>query len=435
MSGPNPLRTLLALRRHRGASSESIRVFRERHLRRLVRHAYDRVPYYHRLFDSARIAPADIRTAADLRDVPVTTRAMIQELPPEEIVARGIDPEKLMRSASAGSTGEPVTVRRTWLESRLLATLRVRGFKELGLRRDDRVVTVKTLSTENRPDQTLVGRALGTLRRAQWGVVDSSQSSAAILSQLGALGTTVLGGYPAHLSVIASDVGPERARSLGLRFVVSGGEVLTSDQREQIEETFGVPLRDTYASIEFDLLASECPSGFGYHVSDDGLVLDVVRDGVTVSDGEQGEVVGTCLHSYAMPFIRYAQGDVVCRGEDQCACGSPFSTIREIQGRVIEFFVLPDGTRVHPYEVFVPIRLCSPWIRRFQATQYAMDHVVFRVLPEGRPSEEQLLVVRAMFAEHFGPAVRFDLELVEGFGLSSSGKFQTYRCHVEAPSS
>ena len=48
--------------------------------------------------------------------------------------------------------------------------------------------------------------------------------------------------------------------------------------------------------------------------------------------------------SFAMPLIRYRLGDVATRGPDRCTSGAPFSTIRGIQGRMHDWFVLPgDG--------------------------------------------------------------------------------------------
>jgi phenylacetate-CoA ligase len=189
---------------------------------------------------------------------------------------------------------------------------------------------------------------------------------------------------------------------------------------------------DTYGSREFDLLAHECPRAGGYHVADDGLILEVVRDGHAVGAGERGEVVGTCLHAYAMPFIRYAAGDLVTKGTALCPCGQPFSTIREIAGRMIDAFPLPDGRIVHPYGVFIPIRVRAPWIRHFQVTQTRLDHVYMRVVAASPPDAEALALVRAMAAAALGPTVRFELELVPEIASEPSGKFRMYRSLVRS---
>jgi phenylacetate-CoA ligase len=118
--------------------------------------------------------------------------------------------------------------------------------------------------------------------------------------------------------------------------------------RELIEEAFGAPIYDTYASIEFNLLAWQCRQTGGLHTCDDGVVMEIMDGARAVREGEEGEVVGTDLHSYAMPMIRYRLGDIATKGRSPCPCGQPFSTIRSIRGRTIDCFTLPDGRVMHP---------------------------------------------------------------------------------------
>jgi phenylacetate-coenzyme A ligase PaaK-like adenylate-forming protein len=54
-----------------------------RRLSQLVNHAYQRVPYYRKLFQRNRIAPDDVTSPDDLRRIPLTSRSDIQNLPLE----------------------------------------------------------------------------------------------------------------------------------------------------------------------------------------------------------------------------------------------------------------------------------------------------------------------------------------------------------------
>ncbi len=429
---PKPLRTLIALRSH-GRRREAIDRFREERLRSVLRHAYERVPYYRSLFDGAGIRPEDIASPADLRHVPITTRDTLQQLGAEEIVARGVDPSRLLASSSSGSSGRPITIRRTWAEARLLATIRVRAFRDFGLRSRDTVVGVRTPSVTKHADLGLASRVLATLRRDRWQVVDSGLPAEAIVDRVAALGADVLNGYPGQLALLTTEVDPARLRALGLRFVTAGGEVLYPSQRDQIADAFGVPLYETYASTEFDVLGAQCPHAKSQdgerilHVMDDGVLLDLEGE---EADDPSGEVVGTCLHSYAMPLIRYAQGDVALRG-GACGCGRAWSTLRTVQGRMLDFFVTPDGAWIHPYEIFVPIRERCPWIRRFQAIQRTASDVTLRVEAARPPTPEEVATARAVFAERFSPRSELTVELVTRFD-AGPGKFQQYRSLVRS---
>jgi phenylacetate-CoA ligase len=431
-AAPNPLGTLKAIRHHPHASKEDLVRFQSARLRRLIRHAYERVPYYRRLFDEHGISPEAIRAPSDLALVPVTTRKTLQSLSAEEIVARGVNPARLTLHSTSGSAGRPIQIRRSWVEDRLLAAIRIRAMRSFGLTSSDEVAIVKTVLGHHAAGAGVLQYLLRTLRKDRWKSVDCMLAPEALARRLHELRPTVVTGYPGHLARLAQTVDQSVLRALRLRFICTGGEVLTGVQRSRIAEAFGAPVYDSYGSYEFDLLAWECPRTDGYHVSDDGMILEIVRDGRPAATGERGETVGTCLHSYAMPFIRYALGDFVERGPDSCPCGQPFSTIREIRGRMIDFFELPGGRLIHPYEVFIPIRERSPWMRQYQVTQRAADDILMRVVAESMPPEDALARVRTMAAAHFGPGVRFEVEVVSDIAPEPSGKFQTYRSLVRS---
>ena len=114
------------------------------------------------------------------------------------------------------------------------------------------------------------------------------------------------------------------------RVVIVGGEAATPAMRLRIRETFAAPLCETYASHECPLMAWECRHSGDLHTCDDGVLVEVLRDGRPAEPGERGEVVVTNLHAYAMPFIRYRIGDSGHPGAP-CGCGVPFATIGRIQ--------------------------------------------------------------------------------------------------------
>ena len=422
----NPVSTLYSMLRHPHGGREQLVVFQHERLRRLVEHAYRNVAYYRALFDRQRLKPQDIRTVADLAAVPLTSRTDLQDVPVSDLVARGIDPGCLITRASSGSSGRPFIVRRTWLEERLHGAFRLRALRSLGLRASDKHCYVMGPRSPQRQDHQLIQRILATLGIAQQMVVNGLQSPEEIVRALHRFRPTVVSGYPGVLARVAQTMSGEELRALRLRFVSTGGEVLTPLMRQQIGDGFSVPVYDTYGSIEFNLLAWECRVGGSYHVCDDGLIMEVLQDGIPVAEGERGEVVGTDLHSFAMPLIRYQLGDVVIKGSHTCACGQPFSTIRSIQGRILDYFHLPDGRMVHPYE-FPLGREKFPWIREFQMTQLVADHIVMRVVPFHRPSSSDLRALKDPVERLLGQDVTFEVELVSDIPREATGKYRVYR--------
>lgn len=411
-------------------SRDEVLAFQTRRLFRLVEHAYRSVPYYRRLFDRHGLRPGDVRELDDLAGIPVSARSDLQACLAEDLTA--VPPERLLAISTSGSSGRPLTIRRTARERRLLGALRMAAMREAGLRMQDRYATITAVRPRDPRDTK---RLLGTLQRA--GLYRSLRVSAlepleGIAHSLLEFQPHVLNGFPGVLSRLVPLIGG-RAGGLRARLVTPGGEVLTPSMRAQIAEGFGARVLDFYASHEFNLIASECPSTANYHVCDAGLIVEVVRDGRPVAQGERGEVVATALHSFAMPFLRYRLGDLVTRGPEACACGRPHATLRAIQGRMIDYFPLADGRLLHPYEITWALATeLGPWVRQYQLTQETEDRIVLRVVPVSDVPAERLKAVEQALGRLLGPRVRGLLTIVPEIELEPTGKFRVSRSRVRS---
>ena len=98
---------LFGIRSRPRRDPESVVRLRQERLRRVVLHAARNVPHYRRLFAEAKLDPREIRGVRDLALLPPSSRGTLQGVPLIERVARGVHPERLVRHATSGSTGEP----------------------------------------------------------------------------------------------------------------------------------------------------------------------------------------------------------------------------------------------------------------------------------------------------------------------------------------
>lgn len=407
---------------------EEIVALQQQQLRRLVTHAYKNVPYYRRLFDRQGIKPHDIRTVADLSAIPVTTKKDLQAVPIEDIVARGVDPRRLITRTTSGSSGEPFTIRRTWLETRLLQAFRIRAMRDFGLQITDKLVSVVLQRSPHPQEHSFPLRLLRTLGMYRMQTVNCLLPPTEIVQVLRQLRPQVLGGFAGILARIAQSVGETDRQMIRPRFVAVGGDVMTSLMRCQISNAFAAPVFDMYSSQEFILIAWECPETGEFHTCDDSVIVEVLKDGVSVTEGERGEVVGTNLYAFAMPLIRYRLGDLVTKGTDVCRCGKPFSTIRGIQGRMIDYFLLPNGRAVHPYEIVVPLlHEGEGWIGQYQLLQERENRLTLRIVPSAEPASSALNRVETMMTSILGPEIEARIILVPDIPLEPSGKFRVSR--------
>jgi phenylacetate-CoA ligase len=405
-------------------SRERVVARRDRLLRRIVAHAYERVPYYRRLLDGAGLRPDDVRSVDDLGRLPLTSRATIQALPVEDTLAAGCDPKRLLVRTTSGSTGAFLAIRRAPAEQLILSAFRWRALYALGLRPWDKVAVVG-LTTY--PDPGFVQAAIRLLGRFglfRTTIVDCRQEVGGVAAALAEARPDAVVGIPGAISQVCAALGREVVRP---KLVVTGGEVLTPLMRRQMAEAFGAPVRDIYGSHEFRVIAWECTKTGEYHTSDDTLAIEVLAADRPAAPGEAGELVATNLYARAMPFLRYRLGDVVVRGSERCPCGAPFATLRAVEGRMIDYLTLPDGRLLHPYTLSLEIPDRWPWIRRYQLLQERRDRVRLRVEAHAPPGPDVLAGVRARLTELLGPGVEVSVEVVDALGLDPNGKFRVTR--------
>jgi phenylacetate-CoA ligase len=183
-----------------------------------------------------------------------------------------------------------------------------------------------------------------------------------------------------------------------------------------------------YDCHECNLIAWECPSGHGLHCNEDVAVIEILRDGRPAQVGESGEVVITSLHSYAMPLIRFALGDLAVRGPTPCPCGQPFATLQAVQGRIVDFFRLPDGRWMHPYRMIENLdRDGTEWVWQYRLIQQREDRILFQLVPRTGFAPERLSEFVDYAREAVGPGVEIETRLLEELDPEPGGKFRPAR--------
>ena len=218
--------------------------------------------------------------------------------------------------------------------------------------------------------------------------------------------------------------------------IFSRGEVLDAQTRWFIENALGAPLVDFYATEETGIVAWECPSGSGYHVDSDLVLVEVLReDGSTAAPGEVGELVLTNLFQHTMPIIRYRVGDMGALNATGCPCGRSLPLLTELQGRRLDFIVTPGGKLHDPFRIMAIFEHVSG-VRWFRVQQPSIERLVVQLGFDAELTPEEREHVRMQlhqgFERLFQEPIKLDFEdvgefqvpmgtkapLVKGLGLS-----------------
>ena len=118
---------------------EELKKEQEQQLREMIAYCYEKVPYYHKLFNSMNIERYSIRTLEDLEKLPILTKEIIKDNPNEftPINLSGIKHKEL---TTGGSTGVPLSYRLSTNDRFLSGALLYRGWGYGGYKLGDRII-------------------------------------------------------------------------------------------------------------------------------------------------------------------------------------------------------------------------------------------------------------------------------------------------------
>jgi phenylacetate-CoA ligase len=320
-------------------SREELRKLQEKGLRAIIKHAYQNSPFYHQLFRSLEIRPGDIKRLEDLEKLPIVTKDEVKKNY-QKFIARNY--KVFFQRCTSGSTGAPFTMsfdERAW---DYIEAIYARSWFGIGYKPWERIAYYW-----HEPLRKKLFNYLGLMRK-YW--ISNHLSEEEQIDLMLKLRCKVICHFPSIIYSIAKKIKKEGIE-LKAKIVFTHGEVLSSKMRKVIEETFDCRVYDRYGSAEFLIMASECKERVGYHVNEDSLVLEILRDGEEVSSGERGEVVVTGLANYLFPLIRYKIGDIAIPSDETCPCGRELSLLKSIEGRGKDFIVLKSGRLFTPKEI------------------------------------------------------------------------------------
>ncbi len=425
-----------SLRRNQYLPPAKLRALQDERLKRIVRHAYDNVDHYRRLFREASIEPTDIRGVDDLHRIPVTTKEELQKLEAAQITAKGVNLDKCVVKHTSGSTGHPLKLFLSPAERDFQILLNLRILTENGLRLRDKVVYV--INPHRFPKSKHWFQHLGILRREYLSVFDYPEAHVDSLRQLRA---DVIYGYPSNLTLLALYCRENAVREIRPREVISVAEALEPKARKLIDSVFGVSTCDILGTIELGDIAWQCERREGYHLSADAVIVEFLKDGRAAASGEEGKTVCTSLYGYTMPIIRYAVDDICVPSDRICPCGRTLPMIDSIQGRANDFVVLPDGQIVASCFLVITMQSFHE-VDQYRVTQQDVNGLEVQVV-KGRGYHES---TGLRIKEEIEKAVHNKLEarvrIVNELPRDASGKIRTvvsrivpgFQCQIDEAS-
>ncbi|MHA7837082.1 MAG: phenylacetate--CoA ligase family protein, partial [bacterium] len=413
------------------SSEERLLEIQQARLLELVRRARRFVPHYAALDLPEPEADAGDPAAGIERILsmfPVLEKSAYRDAP-ESFLASDVPAGRLIRGKTSGTTGSalPLWYTPESLAEEYASVWRLRRWLGIGL---------------YDPHLSFGGQMLVPLaqtrppfwRRNAWGRQTlfslyhmTPANLPAYVDAIHRLPAVYVQGYPSSLHLLGHAM-LESGRPLPagrLKAVLPSSESLLAFQRETIEEAFGAPIHDRYGTSELAVSMTGCTEG-RLHVDMEFGIVEVEVEEET-DEFVRGPLLVTGLGNDATPFIRYRIGDVGTRAKQDCSCGRPGESFLDVDGRIEDYVVTPDGRWIGRLDHVFKEQLD---IAEAQVLQERKDAVEVRIVPRDSFDARAEQSLRKEIRARLGEEIQIELRRVEAIPREPNGKFRAVKSSV-----
>jgi phenylacetate-CoA ligase len=294
------------------ASRDEITDLQTRRLQWSLRHAYENVPHYRKKLDAHGVHPDDLRSLADLRRFPFTTKEDLRENYPFGMFA--VPRERVVRiHASSGTTGKPTVVGYTKRDIDLWSEVMARSIRASGGRPGMKVHVAYGYGLFTGG----LGAHYGAERLGCTVIPLGGGMSERQVQLIADFQPDIIMITPSYMLALLDEfrrVGLDPC-ACSLKVGIFGAEPWTNAMRAEIEQVFDMHAIDIYGLSEVigPGVANECvETKDGLHVWEDHFYPEIVDPvtGEALPDGSYGELVFTSLSKEALPVVRYRTRDL-----------------------------------------------------------------------------------------------------------------------------
>ena len=420
--------TLVGLERSAQATLPELLARQRERLDRLLCRAREHVPYYRDLPEPEEHRDPEEAMRRTLAAIPPLEKRTYRDQP-RAFLARDVPRHRLRRGRTSGTTGTALPL---WYTPETLGEEYATVWR---LRRHSGVdVTSPHLSFTGQTIVPVHQTEPPFWRTNAWGGQTlfsiyhmTPENLRAYVDAVHAVPARYVQGYPSSIHLMARallDAGRPLARGR-VQAVFTSSESLLAFQRETIERAFGAPVRDRYGVSEFDVSMVECEA-LRLHVDMEFCIVEVEVEEET-ADFERGPLLITGLAGDATPRFRYRIGDVGTRSKHPCPCGRPGQVFLEVDGRLEDYVLTPNGRLVGRMDHVFKEQL---EVAEAQILQDDAKAIQVRIVPRATWTDASERSVVKEIRERLGDEIAIRIELVTEIAREPNGKFRAVKSAV-----
>lgn len=428
--GPHFARCLAEWERSGGSSAAALHAIQRARLDRLVERARRHTAFYRELPPPSDARDPEEAIARTLAAIPPLEKRSYRDRA-EDFVADDIPKERLRKGKTSGTTGTALPL---WYTPEALAeeyatVWRLR--RSAGVSLGDAHLTfggqvVVPLSQERPP----------FWRTNYWGRQTlfslyhmKPENLPAYVEAIHATPARYVQGYPSSLHLLGRAL-LEAGRPLPpgrIAAAFTSSESLLAFQRQTIERAFGAPVRDRYGTSELAVSMTGCPEN-QLHVDMEFCIVEVETEEETEA-WVRGPLLVTGLGNDATPLLRYRIGDVGTRAKRPCPCGRPGDVFLDVDGRIEDYVVTPDGRWIGRLDHIFKDQLD---VAEAQILQETKEGIQVLVVPHASWSESSERGLLKEIRSRLGEEIGVDLRRVPAIAREPNGKFRAVKSKVGA---
>lgn len=307
-------------------SNEELMNRNEKRFLYIFRRAYDKSPFYYRLYTEAGIKKEDIKCLEDIKKLPVITKDMVKKNAQEMLT---VPKWQVMVGHTSGTTGTPLTVYSSWpsiwWNQAYTYSARLRN----GFKYGQPLVSLR--GNLDRNTMHMKVHVSNTLYLSSYCInKDTIKTYYDVIIKHKPV---AIEGYPSSLYTLSLCMS-EAGLKLDIPVAFTSSETLLDYQRILIEKQLGTEIYDNFGMTEQTIYLQEAFNHQGYYDLPGYSINEYLEDGE----------ICTSLTNEAFPLIRYRSNDIIELAELDAE--HPQIMVKSVEGRKEDFLLCKDGGRI-----------------------------------------------------------------------------------------
>lgn len=397
--------------------TEELEELQNEKLRTIIRHAYENVPYYRRIFDDRGLKPEDLQTKEDLKLLPTLTKDDVRTHF-NELIARDFKKYKPILRHTSGSTGVPLKYyldkNNLILESAFVA----RHWAWMGYSPTEKQAVLRGALPNSKECFLINGNNL-----ILSSFLLNFKTLDKYIDRIVEFRPELIRGYPSSLQFFVRLLKEKNVYSIQPKAIQTSSETLFLQMRDEIEDVFKCKIYDLYGNGEHVSMISECSEG-GFHINPEYGVIEFLNEKENnAKHGELAEMVCTGLNNFSMPLIRYKIGDNAIPTNKKCSCGRGLPLVESLEGRIDDMIITPDGRMIPPSGMTLAFEF-SGNIKQCQLVQNKKEELIINIVKSDKYGDKDHKFMLNEVRKRIGNEMKVTVNFVDVIPRTKAGKLR-----------